>query len=230
MKGKINKIFATTALATALVVGSIMPTFASDSSLVSTSTSQSTKVNIGVTTSVSNVASISVTVPTVVTLAVVADSTDTNGTPDVYIGTADGTATEAGSTSLPFVNNSKDGSGQGIDVEISKATVTVSSESTWSLVNSGNESPTAHQMSIKLQDTEVVGSKDGVIKEGASEDVTLGITLTAPDDTDLTTGTGKTTNVSIEVDAYGENQNYSEETEANALTVAWVISTTADEE
>lgn len=231
MKGKINKIFATTALAAALAIGSIVPTFASSTEL-DTSSTNTTDVKIGVTTSIKNVKQVSVTVPTVVTLAVIAsgEEGDEQDAPYVLVGSNSDSSLATGNVgtgSLTFTNKSTDGNGTPIDVKVQSATVTVQGGTNWRLVNATEESESgAYGLQLTIDGKEVVSGEKKEATQGDTVTVVLDKTLDANDaGLDL----GQATTVSLGAAVGGTESSYTEtEDLASALTISWYITTDAE--
>lgn len=196
----------------------------------SVASENSTEVKIGVTTK--KPAQLSITVPTVMAVAVTTDSsgigTKTLAGNYMVDSTGKVTVTEDGATDytksqLPFKNNSDDGTGTGVDVKITGATIDNDKNSKWTIkdlatVQSNNK---AYEIGIKIGDaaagTDFADSTG--IKPGEKDEVTFTAAQTLK--------AGEITKVPFIVEAgkgdSSKNYGTSNVASAKAFSIVWTI-------
>lgn len=194
----------------------------------STASENSTEVKIGVTTK--KPAQLSIMVPTVMAVAVTTDSSGNasgtlvgnymvDGSGNVSV--SEDAATDYTKSQLSFKNSSDDGSGNGVAVKLTGATIDNDAKSKWTLKDLASIGTTPYEIGIKIgaaANASDFGTAAG-IKPGEKEEVTFPTahTLAANETTKIPfavkAGTGTT----------GNNYGTGNVASAKAFSIVWTI-------
>lgn len=194
----------------------------------STASENSTEVKIGVTTK--KPAQMSITVPTVMAIAVTTDASgNANGTlvgnymvdGSGNVSVTEDAATDYTKSQLPFKNSSDDGSGNGVAVKLTGATIDNETASKWTIKDMASIGSAAYEIGIKIgadANASDFGTSAG-IKPGEKEELnfTTAQTLTANATTKIPFAVKAGTGTS------GNNYGTGNVASAKAFSIVWTI-------
>lgn len=195
----------------------------------SNSTSEnSTEVQIGVTTK--KPGQMSITVPTVMAIAVTTDSSGNatgtlvgnytvNSSGDITV-TGDA-ATDSTKSQLPFTNSSKDGSGNNVAVNLTGAAIENDSASKWTIKDMASIGSKAYDIGIQI------GTGANASDFGTSAGITKGqketVTFAAAQRLDANKTTKVPFAVKVGTGTSGDNYGTGNQASAKAFSIVWTI-------
>lgn len=222
---KKKKFLATTLMASILTIGSLVPVSASSVTNPGNSTNGNTEVKIEIVDDLSQIGQVSVTVPTVLAIAIYSDKQNTpDGAPVPYVSDVDNNTITEGSGNISFVNRSTtfvNGIKETIPVYLRG--VTTNSNGDWSLVKANKPTDTeVKKLQISLGTERLADTAAG----GSSQtDFTAPIELQKSTISGVNVQEVKTV-VPVTVEVGGKNKDYDKAASSTAFTLQWHIAKT----